>query len=402
MKILIISKLMPSTTGVSGAAIVYNRIRHIVSLGWDVDVLTFIPSGDGVQEEAARLREYVRRLEMLPLPTEGSLGYRQLYSFPRVPYPFCTVSSLAMALLTGEMVRRERYNVALAEFSEMGQYLFANPYLGAVRRIVSCHECRTAAWERAIRLHLWRYGGITKRLHFKRLRRYEFAMYNNMDHVLALTSQERHALLKYAPNLRVAVAPPGIKPPPAQERPLPPGRCLLFIGCYANEANRDAVRWFARAVWPLLKARYPDLLFYVIGYGATRDIWELGRRDSSIIVTGAVDDWQPYLAKARVFVCPFRMGGGFHVKILEAMAAGVPVVSTSIGAAGIPSWDGESILLADTARQFFRCVSLLLDDPGVCRTLAANAREMVEHRFTGANEKAVLAQVLEEVATGYD
>ena len=195
MKILIISKLMPSTTGVSGAAIVYNRIRHIVSLGWDVDVLTFIPSGDGVQEEAARLREYVRRLEMLPLPTEGSLGYRQLYSFPRVPYPFCTVSSLAMALLTGEMVRRERYNVALAEFSEMGQYLFANPYLGAVRRIVSCHECRTAAWERAIRLHLWRYGGITKRLHFKRLRRYEFAMYNNMDHVLALTSQERHALL---------------------------------------------------------------------------------------------------------------------------------------------------------------------------------------------------------------
>ena len=170
MKILIISKLMPSTTGVSGAAIVYNRIRHIVSLGWDVDVLTFIPSGDGVQEEAARLREYVRRLEMLPLPTEGSLGYRQLYSFPRVPYPFCTVSSLAMALLTGEMVRRERYNVALAEFSEMGQYLFANPYLGAVRRIVSCHECRTAAWERAIRLHLWRYGGVTKRLHFKRLR----------------------------------------------------------------------------------------------------------------------------------------------------------------------------------------------------------------------------------------
>ncbi len=402
MKILIISKLLPASTGVSGAAIVYNRIRHIASLGWEVDLLAFVPPDGSGQAEAARLHDMIRRLELLPTPPAGGLGCGQLNYFSRIPYPFCTATSKTMALLTGEMVRRERYHVVIAEFSEMGQYLFGNPHLGAVRRIVSCHECRTAAWARAMRLHLWRYGGVTKRLHFNRLRNYEFAMYRNMDHVLALTSQERHELLKYAPNLRVAVAPPGINPPPARERPLPPGRCLLFIGCYANEANRDAVRWFARAVWPLLKTRYPDLLFYVVGYGATRDIRDLGRRDASIIVTGAVDDWQPYLAKARVFVCPFRMGGGFHVKNLEAMAAGVPVVSTSIGAAGIPSWDGESILLADTARQFARCVSLLLDDPGVCRTLAANARKLVEHRFTGANEKAVLAQVLEEVAAGYD
>ncbi len=402
MKVLIISKLLPSTTGVSGAAIVYNRIRHMAALGCDVDVLAFAPPDGAGQDAAARLRDMTRRLELLPAPDNGALGCGRLNFFSPVPYPFCAVTSPAMAEMTGAMVRRERYHVAVAEFSEMGQYLFGNPYLSAVRRIVSCHECRTAAWARAMRLHLWRYDGVTKRLHFNRLRRYEFAMYRNMDHVLALTSQERHELLKYAPNLRVAVAPPGINPLPAPERPAPPGRCLLFIGCYANEANRDAVRWFARAVWPLLKARYPDLLFYVVGYGATRDIRDLGRRDAAIIVTGAVDDLRPYLAKARVFVCPFRMGGGFHLKNLEAMAAGVPVVSTSIGAAGIPSWDGESILLADTPRQFCRCVSLLLDDPVVCKTLSANARALVARRFTDANEKAVLAQVLEEVAAGYD
>ncbi|MCA1809743.1 MAG: glycosyltransferase [Kiritimatiellia bacterium] len=398
MRILVISKLLPSAGGVSGAQIVFNRIKCLLELGHIIDVLCFIPAQSHDGPALEHLRGLVRRLEVLPEPKRlNPLRCGVFNVFSRVPYPFCLATSWAMSRKVSELVRQERYHVAVAEFSEMGQYLYGNLSLIAVRRVVSCHECRTASWARAMRVHMWRYGGVGKRLNFRRLRRYEFDMYRNMDHVLALTSQERHELLKYAPNLRVSVASPGVNLPPPIKPARPPGRCLLFVGCYANEANRDAVNWFARAIWPALKERYPDLVFYVVGYGVTPDIRELGRRDPGIIVTGAVEDLRPYLAKARVFICPFRMGGGFHVKNLEAMAAGVPVVSTSIGAAGIPSWDGESILLADSPRQFFRCVSLLLDDPGVCQALAERARPLVQRFFTSAHEQQVLSKVLNDI-----
>lgn len=402
MKILFLTKLLPHPLGISGSIIIYNRIRYLVECGHEVSLLSFMRPED--EPHVEKVRSLVKELEWIPAPQAESPLKRFAYQlFSTMPSPFREMSSWAMLRRVGEIVERSRVHVVIAEFSAMGQYVYRNPYLPAVRRIISCHECCTKAWATAIRFHRWSPSGLMKQIGIGQVQQYEFAMYRNADHVLVLTPQERHVLLGYAPNLRITVVPHGVdvnyySAARADKRE----ECLLFVGYYFNESNRDAVHWFVRTVWPRLKAERPHLTFYIVGRGVTPAIRDLAQRDPRIIVTGEVQDIRPYLARAKVFICPIRIGSGFRAKILEAMASGVPVVSTSLGAEGIPSGGGETILLADTPGQMLSCIRLLLMDQSLREAMAAKARDMVAKRFAGENGLAALNRVVHEVVGGQD
>ena len=402
MKILFLTKLLPHPLGISGSIIIYNRIRYLVECGHQVSLLSFMRPEDEPYVEG--IRALVTELELLPAPQAESLLKRLAYQlFSTIPSPFREMRSWAMRRRVGEMVERAHVHVVIAEFSAMGQYLYRNPYLPAVRRIISCHECCTKAFATAIRFHRWSFAGLMKRIGLNQVQQYEFAMYHNVDHVLVLTPQERYVLLNYAPNLRVTVVPHGVdvsyySPVPVVEREA----SLIFVGYYFNESNRDAVHWFVRTVWPQLKKKHPQLKFYIVGRGATSSIRKLARRDPQIVVTGEVQDIRPYLARAKVFICPIRIGSGFRAKILEAMASGVPVVSTSLGAEGIPAGGGETILLADTPGQMLKCIRLLLVDADLGATMTAKARELVVNRFARKNGIAALNRVVSDVVAGRD
>ncbi len=402
MKILFLTKLFPHPKGISGSIVIYNRIRYLVERGHQVSLLSFICPED--EPYVAEIRALVTELEMIPAPQEESPLKRLAYQlFSTMPSPFREMRSWAMRRRVGEMVERGHFHVVIAEFSAMGQYLYRNPYLSAVRRIISCHECCTKAFATAIRFHRWSPAGLMKRIGFNQVRQYEFAMYRNVDHVLVLTSQERYVLLNYAPNLRVTVVPHGVDVNDYASVPMAAREdSLIFVGYYFNESNRDAVHWFVRTVWPQLKKTYPQLKFYIVGRGATASIRNLARRDPQIVVTGEVQDIRTYLARAKVFICPIRIGSGFRAKILEAMASGVPVVSTSLGAEGIPSGGGEIMLLADTPEQMVKCIRLLITDADLGSTLAAKAREFVVHRFARENGMAALNRVVSDVVEGRD
>jgi glycosyltransferase involved in cell wall biosynthesis len=124
---------------------------------------------------------------------------------------------------------------------------------------------------------------------------------------------------------------------------------------------------------------------------------ELARQDHSIEITGEVDSVRPYFARADVFVCPVRMGGGFRGKVLEAMACGVPVVSTALGAEGLPASDGKNILLAETAPELARGVLRLLKDASLHQSIASEARELMVEHFSWQSGVRILEGVLEQV-----
>lgn len=397
MKILFITPVLPHPQGISGSMIIYYRLRYLVEHGHQVGLASFVtPAEEPLRND---LRSLVSSGTYLPTP-KMQPWIRRLGSlfFSAMPSPFREMRSRAMARVVGEMVEREHYQVAIAEFSVMGQYFRHNPFLPAVRRIVSCHECCFKSYNTAIRYHGYAPSGIIKRIGIRQVRKFEFDIYRQADHVLVLTPTERFLLLQQAPNLRITVVPHGVDvnyytPSPEAERV----DSLLFIGYYHNESNRDAVCWFARTVWPELKKLFPHLLFYVVGRGATDSIKDLARRDPQIIVTGEVADLRPYLAKARVFICPVRMGSGFRAKILDAMASGVPVVATSLGAEGIPANGGETLMLADTPDQMLSCINLLLSDASLRAGMAAKARDLVVRRFAREEQLTGLDQVLEGV-----
>jgi len=367
-----------------------------------VSLLSFMRPED--EPHVAGIRPLVAELDLVPAPQAESPFKRLAYQlFSTTPSPFREMRSWAMLRRVGEMVARSHIHVVIAEFSAMGQYLYRNPYLPAVRRIISCHECCTKAFASAIRFHRWSPAGLMKQIGFNQVQQYEFAMYHNADHVLVLTSQERYVLLNYAPNLRVTVVPHYVDANYYSMAPMVKREeSLIFVGYYFNESNRDAVHWFVRTVWPQLKKDRPQLKFYIVGRGDTPAIRNLERRDPQIVVTGEVQDIRPFLAKARVFICPIRIGSGFRAKILGAMASGVPVVSTSLGAEGIPSGGGETLLLADTPGQMLKCIRLLLTDEGLCATMAVKARELVINRFASENGMAALNRVVGDVVNGRD
>jgi glycosyltransferase involved in cell wall biosynthesis len=399
MKILFISRLFPHSQGISGSLIINNRIRFLAERGHQVGLASFVTDED--KPHVNEIKPYLQEMELFPAPEVTRPFARAARCMASTtPFPFCDARVPGMRKAIGEMIERSRYNIAIAEFSAMGQYLFKNPWLPAVRRIVSCHECWTTGYLKSIRFHGWSARGLVRRFTFDHVRRYEFGMYMNMDHILVLTPEERYRLLKHAPNLRISVVPHGVDTdyfsPPASDNS---EESIVFVGYYHNESNRDAVLWFVKNVWPGLKKKHPGVKFYVVGRGPVRVITDLARHDPAIIVTGGVVDIRPDLAKARAFICPIRMGSGFRAKLLEAMAAGVPVVSTSLAAEGISSWGCDTMFMADTPRQMLRSISLLITDPGLRQSMAANAREMVVSRFAKESGLSVLDNVVREVVT---
>jgi len=383
MKILFLTNKLPHSEVAGGHRIIHQRIRYLHDRGHQVGLLTFLHDETEEQQESMRL--LLTELHTLPHPNRNILtrAFHDYLSFSR-PAVFWKCYSADMMKAVGKVAEQGKYDLVIAEFSEMGQYLHKNPYLSAVKKIISCHRCVTASYEKYTAL-----GEVRLRLHLKSipqlrgLQKYEFNMYRCADRIFVLTPQDRFTMQYYAQDLAVSVVPSGIDVKYLQAHPpVPKEPIVLLTGFMDDPANEDGVEWFCHHVWPQLSARHPEVKFYIVGSSPAQRIRRLARKDRRIIVTGEVEDLRPYRNRARVFVSPMRLGSGMRLKVLEAMAAGLPVVSTSLGMAGIEAQTGVNCLVADTPELFTRSVEWLLTDRALSARMARSARELVERKYT--------------------
>jgi sugar transferase (PEP-CTERM/EpsH1 system associated) len=156
---------------------------------------------------------------------------------------------------------------------------------------------------------------------------------------------------------------------------------LLFTGTMDYLPNVDAAYWFAREVFPTLKMVIPELQFYIVGNNPARKIRQLHNPKSAIFVTGYVEDVRPYLKNARVFVAPMRIARGMQTKILEAMACGVPVVTSRTAARGIGARAGKEVLIADTAAAYARKTLQLLLNKKIRHRMRRQAFAFLRQHF---------------------
>ena len=145
--------------------------------------------------------------------------------------------------------------------------------------------------------------------------------------------------------------------------------------------NEDAINYFTQQILPLIRNTIPDVSITVVGRNPSPKLQELGRRDSSFTVTGRVDDVRPYIERAAAYIVPLRIGGGTRLKIYEAMAMERAVVSTSVGAEGLPLTSGKEILIADTPAAFAESVIKLLGNPQLAREFGTRAAITVREQF---------------------
>jgi len=396
MKILFTCKEFPHSKIIGGPIIIYNRLKyfsrnHTVSLAafFKEEEKKFIPS----------VEPFCHDLRLVPLPPKrSSLKVSWDFFTSSVPHYFLrTHGSPKMAETIADMVRKDRYDFVIAEYSVMGQFLHKNPLLPPVRRIMSVHECYYLARHKAYRHNRIGFEKLKEAVNLKGLKKYEFDMYRNADKVLVLTPQGKKELLEICPELDIAVVPHGVDVENFSFSGLEEKeKAIVFVGNYMHYPNADAVLYFHGEIWPLLKSRLPEVKFYVVGQGPPPEVQNLSK-DKTITVTGRVDDVRPFLKKGRVFICPVRLGGGFRGKILEAMAIGRPVVSTSLGAEGIPAHQRENIILADNPEDFAQGVEDLMTDDKLFERIRTNARKLVEEKYSWEKGVKVMEGVLEKM-----
>ena len=396
MKILFTCKEFPHSKIIGGPIIVYNRLKyfsrnHTVSLAafFKEEEKKYIPS----------VEPFCHDLRLVSSPPKRSplKATRDFFTSP-VPHYFLKYHySPKMAETIADMVRKDKYDFVIAEYSVMGQFIHENPLLPPVRRIMSIHECYYLARRKAYRHNRFGLEKLNEAINLKGLKKYEFNMYRNADKVLVLTPQGKEELLEICPELDIAVVPHGVDVEnfsfsETEEKE----RAVVFVGNYLHYPNVDAVLYFHSEIWPVLKSRLPEVRFYVVGQGPPNEVQNLAK-DKSITVTGRVDDVRPFLKKGRIFICPVRLGGGFRGKILEAMAIGRPVVSTSLGAEGVPARQRENIILADNPEDFAQGVLDLMTDDKLFDRIRTNARKLVEERYSWEKGVEVMEQVLEKM-----
>jgi len=398
MNILFVVKEFPHSHVIGGPIIIYNRIKYL-SARHTVSCIAFAPH-EPTEEQIDSLARYCRELRLVPPPPRRSAARRAIDFFagPVPPY-FMLNYSQEMYSELRRMVSSFSYDVAISEYSMVAQYLYGNQDLAGVKRVMSVHECYYLARRKVLEVQGASREGLAALLQLKGLKKFEFDMYADADKVLTLTPEGREELLVIRPDLDIAVVPHGVDVDgftPQKSRPDHPPT-VMFLGNFPHDPNRDAMVFFAREAWPLIRQEVPGARFLVVGRGPTPDMLELAAQDPSIEITGEVDSVKPYFDRADVFVCPVRMGGGFRGKVLEAMACGVPVVSTPLGAEGLPASDGENVLLAGTAPGLARSVLRLLSDEGLREKVAANARELMVENFSWQSGVRILEGVLEQV-----
>ena len=402
MKILFLTLKLPHSEVVGGNRIVFQRIRYLAERGHEVGVVSYVTNENRHQIE--NLRQYVSHLDTVALPHRNIL-FRVLHDYlgaPSRPALIWKVFSWKMLQAVAEQVEEQRYDVVVSEFSEMAQFLYKNPYLSAVHTVMSCHRCMTASYEKYREMKEVRW-----RLHLKslpqicQLRTYEFDMYRSADRVVVLTPQDRFTMQYYAPDLAISVSPSGVDIEELQKKSsLVREPIILMTGYMQDPSNEDSVQWFVHHIWPALRERHPELKFYIVGADPSVRIRNLVQDDERIVVTGKVDDLRPYRNLASMLVSPVRLGSGMRTKVLEAMASGLPVVSTSLGMQGIEAQNGVNCLIADTAEQFERSVDWLLTDPALGKSMAEKAKELIETKYTLESGLRHFEKILKSVVEG--
>ena len=172
---------------------------------------------------------------------------------------------------------------------------------------------------------------------------------------------------------------------------------LLFLGQFAYSPNAMAAECLIREIYPQLQARYPDCRLLLVGTSPTPVMQAAAQRHPNIVVTGEVPDVRPYLAAADVMVVPLRQGSGTRLKIIEAFAAGCPVISTAKGAEGLRAIDGEHLLIRETVDAIAQAVTQLWSDPKQAQRLAEAAFELVQTQYSWPVSSQLITQAVQKL-----
>jgi GT2 family glycosyltransferase/glycosyltransferase involved in cell wall biosynthesis len=357
-----------------GAAFMYNVVVRLAARH-QVSVLTFVDPGDDVERLRAELAANGASVTaIVRRPRERN------YNPWRATPP--GIGDFAIADYQRELDRLldGDVDVVQIEYTQLAQYVAPSPIVASV---LSEIDVTFLSYRRRIGSRRGLLEKVVAWLEWLKMFNYELAICRKFDLILTVTEHERQLLQSYLPRsvissaARTGVDVRGLVP---REQGTADPDTILFVGYFRHPPNVEAVLYLVEDVLPLVRAKRPGARLTIVGAHPPPSVLALGKRPG-VHVTGFVDDVREYYRTHAVLAAPIWSGAGVRVKVLEAMAAGVPVVTTAIGAEGIHAENGRDLLIVDNAVAFADALVDLLSDPSRAARLARSAREVVEREY---------------------
>jgi len=381
MRILVITDTIPYPT-VSGDRIrVHSLLRRVAGEHqvWLAALLEKPDEVDGVSS----MEEFCSGVEVVPVrrrhPLEHLPGLLH-YALRGRPLELRFEYSKELADKIRHLVSTVGFDIVQIEHSFMALYLETIPPEAQCKRILVFHKITRM---RAL-------------IHSLMMRRWEPRYAERFDRCIAVSEVDRQLLLAANQRLQVDVIPNGVDTQvyqPLSQGSAPPS--LLFIGKMSYPPCTDAALYFCREILPRIRRAIDDVEMWIVGREPPPEVMRL--QGDGVHITGWVDDVVPYYGRAAVCVVPLRAGGGTRLKILEAMALGRAVVSTTVGCEGLDVIDGEHLLIADSPEQFAEKTVRLLTDGALYQRIATKARQLVVTRYDWDAIARQLMQVYAEM-----
>jgi len=379
----------------------YHMLKSLV-LEYQVTVICRAPAHDELLNDPIRAQ-----IKIIPVKAgdskKGGLSYwirlRNLVwrATPRIRV-FCYQLNYASALK--KLLGQTSFDIVMVEHSFMAMYAPLVRELSSAKTVMVAHNCEWVTFSRVLQnTKLSSFLLLLGRLQLSLIKRRESRLYRQFDLCIAVSDKEKILWQQTHRDWRVDVIENGTDTSAYYpERWSPNPYSLLFIGSLGYFPNKDAVLYLVNDILPLIAERIPSVELYVVGRGESKEIQALA--SDRVHIVGEVLDVNPYLERATVSVCPLRIGGGTRLKILESFAAGVPMVSTEIGAEGLRVVHGENIMLASTAQEFSDATVELLENTGRRSALAKSARELVTKHYDWQQLGKRQNQLLNELMKG--
>ncbi|HET7152553.1 MAG TPA: glycosyltransferase family 4 protein [Candidatus Kapabacteria bacterium] len=395
MKILQLCPRFPYPLKDGGRIGIFNITKHLTLRGHSIDMITF--AEDDTTPDAIQEMERYCRVSIIHDNTKTN-GKNFLRSMMRnEPVYITRHRSEPFRAVVREHLRSGNYDIVYGDHSAMFPYLLEAKRLAGLPAAMRLHNVENMIWHRYAKEEK---NPIKKFIAYRQaimLERIEARCAALVDVNFAITDIDKARMEQISPRARVVTVLPGVDSDHWRQAPYASGSSVgILANTFSWIHNVNGVLWFIERVMPMIQKDIPGFSLELLGLNPPPVL--LKKASNAVHVRGYVEDIRPNIARAGVYVVPLHVGSGIRIKILEAMAMGIPVVSTSVGCEGIPATDGKNIMIADSAEEFARAVTTILSDPARAAQMGNAARQFIEERFRWSHAAEMIEQEFARIA----
>jgi len=366
--------------------------RHEISL------LTFCSSREEATQAPA-LKPFCHHVDTVLLRLPGKHHWKLRFRTLLTGRPsFVTIcESIEMKRKLVELTRREAFDVIQFQGIYMAPYVDAIPRPRVAATVLHEIELNVVRLYRDFKAAGSPAAKAYRLKDWLNMVSFEPAACGKFDRVIVCCGQDQHVLTAYDPTINTAVIPFGVDDALFDiESGTDDGTRLVFLGSYRHPPNVDGALFFANEILPMVREQLPAVTLSLVGGSPPESIRDLARHDG-VEVTGYVEDLTAHLKSAAVCVAPVRYGAGQKTKVLTAMAAAKPVVSTRLGIESLDAVPGRDLLVADEPQEFAGQIVRLLRDPGLRRSIGEHGRRLAQHRYSWRKNVVLLEQIYQDI-----